>query len=271
MHIFVFGTLFIVLDVEQVVQWMVEEDVSLQNFVAVKKSPAFSKRLQSVVVDCLSVEGRHLAGEALLVVDLVDEDPLQETHKRKLRRLLEPLAFKICWSSAPFQNLIEVVGVALEADDAEPVEELDTSSNVDVFQELLIIVSVLDLRGHWQGRVENHCVQNGAHRILEDLNSILIIEAYVLLHGLGELCEGNDRGVLVCALIFEQLVALVLHEWNLRHPVAASLLALFKHEQLGTCTSSDDDLCATNLVGAVQERNDLNIVLIFWLEELLRV
>lgn len=203
------------LDVEKVVQRMIEEDVSLEDLVPIEQGATAAKSRESIIVNRLSVQRGDLVSIVVLVCKLMDEYPLQKTQERQLRGGSVPLGLCACWSSALLQQILQVLRSGFETDNAKPVEDLHSSSNVDVLQELLVEVPILGFDGHGYRWIKDHRVQDSAHTVFQDFDSVLVIEAEVMLHCLGEVGVAHNGRVLEGAFILVQFVALVLCEWNL--------------------------------------------------------
>lgn len=132
----------------------------------------------------------------------MDEYPLQKTQEGQLGGGSVPLGFCASWSSALLQQILQVLRSGFEADNAKPVEDLHSSSNIDVLQELLVVVPIFSVDGNRNCWIKDHGVQDSAHAVLQDFDSVLVVEAEVMLHCLGEVGIAHDGRVLESGFIF---------------------------------------------------------------------
>lgn len=174
---------------------MVEEDVSLQDFMAFDVASISLQTADSVVVDGLAGHLDCLVVIGAMSANLIEQDSLDQACERELRCLLESLCVVSVWSVAIVKSVLKLIIIAHKTGKTEPVNDFTTSSQVNLLQEGFIEVPVSKLFWNWNGWIENNGVEHCSDRVFQDLDSFVVIEKLIYLHGFGQLAEGHHSSV----------------------------------------------------------------------------
>lgn len=190
----ILGVVFI-FDRNQVMERMIEEDVSLQDFMAFDVASISLQTADSIVVDGLAGHLDCLVVIGAMSANLIEQHSLDQAREGELRCLLESLWVVSIWSVAIVKSVLKLVIIAHKTGKTEPVNDFTTSSQINLLQEGFVEVPVSKLFWDWNGWIENNGVQYCSDRVFKDLDSFVVIEQLVYLHGFGQLTEGHHSSV----------------------------------------------------------------------------
>lgn len=137
---------------------VIEEDISLDNFMAFNVASISLQRANSIVIDGLTGDLNGLVIIHALGTDLIEQHSFNKASERELRSLLESLWVVSVWSVAVVKSVLQFVIIAHKTGKAKPIDYFNTSSQIYLLQEGFVEVPIPKLLWYWNGWIKNNGV-----------------------------------------------------------------------------------------------------------------